>query len=300
MTDKKAIVLAGPTASGKSDIALQLALELGTSIINADSRQCYVELGVAVAKPSTEALQQVRHYFINEYSFTEQITAHDFAIYCEQKVKTTLKNHNTVIVSGGTGLYLQAWMQGLSDMPKITAHIRQKSREDYKNLGLDFLLDFLTRHEDPFIQKGETRNPARVMRAYEVQLQTKKSILDYQGQSQSPERDYSILTYMLAPSMEDLQEKIHRRTHLMIERGLIAEAIDRAPYRHHKNLNTVGYSEVYEGLQNGWSEEKIEEQIALHTRQYAKRQMTWYRNKGDYTPLKPEEAKEKILASVLE
>ncbi len=300
MSSKKAIIIAGPTASGKSTLALELALKLNTEIINADSRQCYVELGVAVAKPSSAQLRQVPHHFVNSHSFTQHVSAHDFALYCEEKVKQILHLKDTVIISGGTGLYLQAWLEGLSPIPSISDAIRQQVNKEYEDQGLQHIRTELAARQDPYLKSADTQNVARMKRAYEIQLQTGKSILDFREAPPKPNRDYEILSYALSPIKSKLDQQIKNRTHHMMQEGVVSEAMTLYPYRNHKNLKTVGYTEVYEGLENKWPEDKIEEQIYIHTRRYAKRQMTWYRNQGSYKAIEPEGAYDEILLSVLQ
>ncbi len=296
---KKVIVLAGPTASGKSNLALKLAKKLDTEIINADSRQCYTELGVAVAKPSPSELREVPHHFINSHSFTEHVSAYDFSIFCERKVREILYSRDVVIVSGGTGLYLQAWLEGLSKMPTLSAQVRDKVDKEYAECGLDFLLSELARKNDPFLEQGNIQNPARVKRAYEVLLQTSKSILDFRITAEKPKREYKIQCFALAPEKSKLDTRIAARTQKMMQNGLVKDVMKFYPYKEHKNLKTVGYTEVYDAKVNKWDEDKIQELITIHTRQYAKRQMTWYKNKGNYSLLNPVEAEDKILLSLL-
>ncbi len=292
---KQVIVVAGPTASGKSELAMRLATALSTEIINADSRQCYTELGVAVAKPSKIDRRTVPHHFVDVSSYTEHISAADFARYTESLLGELFHHHETIIVSGGTGLYLKAWIEGLSPIPDISTSIRSEVDELYASNGLDALIQILRDTNDPYIGNGEIQNPSRVRRAVEVQLMTGQSILHYQSTSRTPERDYQIRCYALSPPREVLQERIIRRTQQMMQAGLIDQNMPFYPYRHHKNLKTVGYTEVFEGYDKGWSEDHICEQIIIHTRQYAKRQSTWYRNQGSYELIAPESAYEEIL-----
>ncbi len=295
---KQAIVIAGPTASGKSCLSKNIALQLNTAIINADSRQCFTELGVAVAKPSKSDMQEVPHFFVNKYSFLEHITADDFAQFTEKKIAQLFLHHDVVVVSGGTGLYLKAWMEGLSPLPKIAYETRQEVDQLFERKGLDELLRILTEKGDPYLQSGETQNPARIKRAMEVMLETGKSILTFQQKKSTPNRDYQIHSFALSPEREVLRDRISRRTEKMFAEGMSAECMKFYPYRHHKNLKTVGYTEIFEGYDQGWSEDHVMEQVIIHTRQYAKRQMTWYRNQGNFQLLDPANALENILETI--
>lgn len=270
------VVLAGPTASGKTALAIELAQQLGTEIISADSRQCYRELSIGTAKPATEELSAVPHYFINSHSIEEEVNAAAYGQLGLQYLQKIFARRSVAIVAGGTGLYIRALLEGMDDMPDIPAAIRTAVRERYAEKGLTWLQETL-RHRDPaFYATAEIMNPQRLMRALEVLEATGQSINTFKT-STPQQRDFNIIRTGIHLPKELLHERIHQRVDLMMEAGLEDEVRGLAAFRHHNALQTVGYAEMFDYFDGKTSLPEAVELIKTHTRQYAKRQMTWFR-----------------------
>ena len=274
--DKRVIIIAGPTAVGKTSVAIQLAKHFNTEIISADSRQCYKELNIGVARPSPKELAEVPHHFIATHSIHEEVTAAAFEEYGLSKAMEIFQSHDHLIMCGGTGLYIKAFCDGLDQIPAVDPSIRNRIIEQYEKEGLTWLQDQLANKDPQFFRQGEIQNPQRSMRALEVMEATGKSILDFHGK-QHTERDFSISIIGLTLPKEQLHRNINNRVDKMIEAGLVEEVKSLLPFRHVNALQTVGYSEIFEYLDNNLTLEQAIEKIKTNTRRYAKRQMTWFR-----------------------
>jgi len=273
---KTVIVIAGPTAVGKTAVAIQLAKHFNTEIISADSRQCFKELNIGVARPSVEELQQVKHHFIASHSIHETITAAGFEQYALQKVQELFHQHDVIIMVGGTGLYIKAFCEGLDIIPEIDPAIRQKIITSYEEKGVAWLHEELKEKDPAFAAAGEMQNPQRMMRALEVVESTGQSILSFR-KGEKAQRDFNILKIGLELSKEELHHNIHTRVDQMMQAGLLDEVKQLLPYRHLNALQTVGYAELFDHLDGNLALEEAVERIKINTRQYAKRQMTWFR-----------------------
>ena len=276
MVNKKCLIVCGPTAIGKSDRALELAIQYNTSIISADSRQCYKELNIGVAKPSTEQLQQVPHYFINSHSIHHEINVKVFEQYALAAITDIFKEKNIAIMVGGTGLYLKAFAEGLDEMPEVKDNIRNEINDKYLVSGMDWLKKELESHDPLFFSTGESQNPQRALRALEVKLSTGKSILEFQTKIKVP-RDFEIEYLLMDMPREILYQRINSRVDNMLQEGLLEEVKSLYPFRHLNALQTVGYRELFEYLEEKISLEKAVDAIKKNSRHYAKRQMTWFR-----------------------
>lgn len=276
VSNKTVIIIAGPTASGKTAVAIQLALHFKTEIISADSRQCFKELNIGVARPTAEELQQAKHHFIASHSIQEEVTAATFEEYALQKTKELFQQHDVVIMVGGTGLYIKAFCEGLDAIPAIDPAIRQQVIKDYEEKGLSWLQEQLRQKDPLFYEMGEMQNPQRMMRALEVVEATGQSIFSFRRKEKA-QRDFNILKIGLDIPKEQLHQQIHTRVDQMMKAGLVAEVRSLLPYRHLNALQTVGYAELFGYLDGKTSLEKAIEQVKTNTRQYAKRQLTWFR-----------------------
>lgn len=274
--NKTCIVIAGPTAVGKTSFAIQLAQQLNTQIISADSRQCFKELNIGVAKPSPEQLQLVKHYFINSHSITDEVNAVVFEQYALQKVNEIFAQHNTAVMVGGTGLYIKAFCNGFDAVPAVDTAIREKIIADYELQGLEWLQTEVQKNDPAYFTKGEIKNPQRLMRALEVKLSSGQSILDFQTQ-QKKQRDFNIIKLGLELPKEELYKNINSRVDEMIVQGLTKEVENLYQYKNLNALQTVGYKELFDYADGVLPLEKAIEQIKLNTRHYAKRQMTWFK-----------------------
>jgi len=273
---KTVIIVLGPTASGKTAAAIQLATRYKTEIISADSRQCFRELNIGVARPSTEELKSVPHHFIATHSIQEEVTAASFEQYALTKAAELFIKHDVVVMAGGTGLYIKAFCEGLDSIPAIPANIRDIITRSYEENGLSWLQEQVKEKDPVFYEKGEIQNPQRMMRALEVVEYTGQSILSFR-KNKKTERAFAIVKVGIDLPKEELHRRIHYRVDQMMEHGLLQEVRDLKPYQHLNALQTVGYKEIFDYLDNKISLEKAIEDIKTNTRQYAKRQMTWFR-----------------------
>lgn len=283
---KTCIIIAGPTAVGKTAVAIDIARHFSTEIISADSRQCFQEMSIGVAKPSPEELQQVHHYFINSHSIQQEVNAVVFEQYALQSINTIFKHHDIAVVAGGTGLYIKAFCEGLDDMPSIPAEIRQALTAQYEQNGLAWLQQQVQEQDPLFYATGEVQNPQRLLRALEVKQVTGQSIRSYQ-QGKKATRDFNIVKLGLELPRPELNERINARVDAMVEHGLIEEVTRLLPYKHINALQTVGYSELFDHFDGKLSLQQAITDIKTNTRRYAKRQMTWFKRDASihwYTP----------------
>ena len=280
--NKKLFIVAGPTAVGKTGFAILLAKALKTEIISADSRQCFSELSIGVARPSEEELAAVPHHFIASHSVAEDLNAGYFEQYALKKPGELFQQHDSVVMVGGTGLYIKAFCEGIDPMPVVPPEVRAAIMEQYEAKGLIWLQSEL-KHKDPaFWAVAEQQNPQRLMRALEVFNATGKSITVFRS-AQKKHRDFEIIKMGLEMPMEVLTARINQRVDQMILDGLLSEASSVIHFRNKTALQTVGYKEMFDHLDGKISLEEAIQQIKLHTRQYAKRQMTWFRKDPEFT-----------------
>lgn len=270
------MILAGPTAVGKTAAAIDVALSYGTAIISADSRQCFRELSVGVARPSEEELKQVPHYFIASHSITDEVTAAAFETYALEKVRWLFETHDVVVMAGGTGLYIKAFCEGLDNIPAVPAAIREEVVQQYEERGIEWLQDQLKEKDPLFYEKGEMKNPQRMMRALEVAIATGRSVIAFRT-GQPVQREFNIIKIGLELPREELYARINARVDMMMTQGLLDEVKALLPYRHLNALQTVGYAELFGYLDQHVTLERAVELIKQNTRRYAKRQMTWFR-----------------------
>lgn len=276
MNTKTCIIVSGPTAVGKTSQAIELALKNNTQIISADSRQCFKELNIGVAKPSDEQLQKVKHYFINSHSIHQEINARIFEDYALEAVSEIFEKNDIAVMVGGTGLYIKAFIEGLDEIPEVDEFVRKEINQKYLLNGFDWLQNELKSNDPVFFAKGEMQNPQRMLRALEVKLSTGKSILDFHSQKKV-KRDFEIKVSLLELPREELYNNINFRVDQMMESGLLKEAESLYPYKHLNALQTVGYKELFDYFDGKISLEKAVEEIKKNTRHYAKRQMTWFK-----------------------
>lgn len=273
---KTVIAICGPTASGKTALAVELAKKYNTGILSADSRQCYRELNIGVAKPSASELEAVPHYFINSHSVKDPVNAASFEQYGLEIADKVFAGNDFLILAGGTGLYVKAFLEGLDDIPPVREDIVLSVREDFKKNGPGWLKQRLTEEDPVFGQEGEMENPQRMMRALEVKRATGKSILSYYNKGKSV-RNFNIKKIFLDLPRELLYKKIDLRVDTMMTAGLLTEAKLFYPYRHLNALQTVGYTELFDYMDDRITLETAVELIKRNTRHYAKRQMTWFK-----------------------
>lgn len=273
---KTCIVIVGPTAVGKTSIAVQLAQHFSTQIISADSRQCFKELNIGVAKPTPEELQLVKHYFINSHSIHDEMNTAVFEQYALRSIKEIFKKNDTAIVVGGTGLYVKTFCHGIDEVPEVNPQIKEKINADYEWEGLAWLQKEVEKNDPLYYSKGEIQNPHRLMRALEVKLSTGKSIIEYQTKNNKV-RDFDIIKIGLDMPRDILYNRINARVDIMIQSGLVAEVESLIKFKKLNALQTVGYRELFSYLEDDMSLEYAIQMIQQNTRNYAKRQLTWFK-----------------------
>lgn len=291
--NKRVIIIAGPTAVGKTAMAIQLAGHFKTEIISADSRQCFKELNIGVARPSPEELSTIKHHFIASHAIKDEVTAVTFEEYALEKVESLFQNNDIVVMVGGTGLYLKAFCEGLDMIPEIDANIRQSIIDSYDKNGIAWLHEQLKEKDSAYFQYGEMKNPQRMMRALEVMESTGNSIMFYQ-RGKKAARDFDIIKVGLELPREELVNRINRRVDMMMEEGLLNEVKALYPDRNLNALQTVGYTELFDHLNKKISLSAAIEKIKTSTRQYAKRQMTWFKKDKEITWFHPQQFNEVI------
>lgn len=284
---KTCIIISGPTAVGKTSVAVELASHLDTEIISADSRQCYKELNIGVAKPEEVDLQKVKHHFISSHSIHESITAVEFEKYALNAIETIFENNDVAVLVGGTGLYIKAFCSGFDPIPPVAAEIRNSIIQQYELLGMDWLTESLIQKDTDFAKTGEMKNPQRMMRALEVIESTGKSILSFQSQ-QKKIRNFNIVKFGLELPRQELYDRINLRVDLMMESGLLKEVESLLPHHKLNALQTVGYTELFDFVNGHKTLDEAVNLIKQNSRHYAKRQMTWFKKDESISWIEPD------------
>jgi len=285
---KTLIIIGGPTASGKTQLAIELATRFNTVIVSADSRQFYRELSIGTAKPSPEELAAVQHYFINSHSITEQLNAGKYGIEAGNLITSLFNNHDIIIMAGGSGLFIDAVINGIDDLPEASPEVRNYLQTLFDTSGITALQNLLQEKDPEGYKKIDKKNPRRLIRAIEVCISAGKPYSELIG-TVTNNRDWKIIMAGINLPRQVLYERINNRTDLMIEQGLKDEAASVMPFRNLHALKTVGYREMFEHLDGKITLAEAAELIARNTRNYAKRQMTWFRKYQDMLWIKPDE-----------
>lgn len=280
----RVFIVQGPTASGKTSLAIDLAKELNTEIISADSRQFYREMSIGTAKPTDDELRQVTHHFIHSHSIQEEVSASQFAAQAKPILDQLLKEKGSAVIVGGSGMFIDALTFGLDDIPHDPM-VQEKWNKLFENEGLDFLQQQLREKDAVYFGQVDIHNPVRLIRALEVIELTGKPYSSLrQG---NVKHAYHIQRYCIDWKRDDLYARIDQRVDMMIAEGLFEEAKSLFAHRHIKALNTVGYSEFFSYWENIYTYEQALSKIKQHTRNYAKRQLTWMKRYSDLISLNP-------------
>jgi tRNA dimethylallyltransferase len=281
------IVIAGPTAVGKTAVATGVAAALDTEIISSDSRQCYREMNIGVARPSQSELEMVPHHFIASHSIHDEVNAVVFADYALDKAMKIFKEKDQVVVTGGTGLYIKALTEGIDEIPAVLPAVRNAVMKAYEEGGLEWLQERISQLDPVFYAEGEIQNPQRLMRALEVFESTGRSITSFRKGIKA-ERPFEIIKIALDLPREILYERINARVDQMFENGLLEEARSLFSLRHLNALQTVGYRELFSFFEEEISLEQAKDLIKKNTRHYAKRQLTWFKKDPEFKWLQPD------------
>lgn len=273
---KKPVLIAvvGPTASGKTSRAIELALQYQTEIVSFDSRQCYQEMKIGVARPSESELQSVTHHFISTHSIHQPISAGQFPAIAWPVIQSILEKKEFVIAVGGSGLFLKVLLDGIDPLPS-DPNVRAEWEQNWKDRGIEYLQNALQSADPAYFSQVDIANPHRLLRALEVITLTGKKFSKLRTQNKQT-LPFEVRYEYLSPDKEILHQRIDERVECMMDMGLLEEAEKLTPYRHLQPLNTVGYKELFEFKDGLHTLIEAIDLIKMHTRQYAKRQITWF------------------------
>jgi tRNA dimethylallyltransferase len=278
---KTLIIIAGPTAVGKTDLCVALAKVLNTEIISADSRQFYHELNIGTANPTKAEMGGIPHHFINSHSISEYFSVGDFERDCLKKLDTIFEKNNIAILTGGSGMFIKAITDGLDDMPDADLDLREKLMQRLASEGLEPLLKQLEFLDPDYYKTVDHKNSQRIVRALEVCIGSGMPFSSFHGIKKA-ERPFKIIKICLNRDRDMLYKRIDRRMDQMLANGLVDEARFLMNFRYHNALQTVGYKEVYEYLNGSYSYDEMVRLLKRNSRRYAKRQITWFKNQDDF------------------
>ena len=291
------VILLGPTAVGKTSLAIALAKKFNTVIFSADSRQLYKEIPIGTAQPTPEEIQEVAHFFVASNSITEHIDAGRYGKEARELLISEFKKHALIIMAGGSGLYMDAVINGFDELPDANPTIRAELNLEFQEKGISVLQDELKKLDPIYFAQVDQHNPARLMRAIEICRLSEKKYSELRiGKAES--NAFEVLKIGLDLPREELYARINNRVEVMFENGLEEEARLVFPYRKMNALQTVGYKELFDYFDGHLTKEKAIELIKQHSRNYAKRQLTWWRRDTAITWFNPTQLKEiEILIS---
>lgn len=292
------IVLIGPTGVGKTELSLRLAEHFHTSIVSADSRQLYADLKIGTAAPTSEQLNRVPHYLVGTLKLTDYYSAARY----EEEALTTLDNlfrqHDTVILTGGSMMYIDAICKGIDDIPTVDTETRELMLQRYETEGLEKLCAELKLLDPEYYRIVDLKNPKRVIHALEICYMTGKTYTSFRTQ-QKKQRPFRIIKVGLTRDRAELYDRINRRVDIMIEEGLLEEARSVYPYRTLNSLNTVGYKEMFNYLDGTWELPFAIEKIKQNSRIYSRKQMTWFKRDEEIQWFHPEQETEILDLSLI-
>lgn len=296
---KRLVVIVGPTAVGKTSLAIQLAQQLKTEIISADSRQIYKELEIGTAKPTQEELSAVKHHFINIKSIAEDYDAGQFGRDALALIHELFKKFDNLIFCGGSGLYVKAVVEGFDDMPEIVEGIREKIIEEYEEKGLKWLQQQVEASDPDYYSIVDQKNPQRLMRALELNYSTGQTLDKLQRKNRLT-HSFNIVKIGLELDREELYHRIDTRMEVMIEAGLFEEAKRFYMQRELNALQTVGYQEIFGFMDGLYDKDEAIRLLKRNSRRYAKRQMTWFKKDKEIRWFKPDQLSDIFKAIKIE
>jgi len=271
---KKLIVIYGPTAVGKTSLAIKLALQHQTEIISADSRQFYQEMKIGTAVPETQELEAVKHHFIQHKSIHDNYNVGLFEKDAIAKINQLFKTYDTLVMLGGSGLYIDAVCQGLDTFPDVDESLREELRESYQNKGLSWLQENVKRLDPEFYATVDLKNHQRLLRCLEVSVQSGQAFSSFKNVKKK-DRPFDVEYYSIKMDRETLYDRINKRVDAMMAKGLLDEVKRLVDFQDLNALKTVGYTELFQYLNNKITLEEAIEGIKQNSRRYAKRQITW-------------------------
>jgi tRNA dimethylallyltransferase len=274
MSTKTLNVVIGPTAVGKTAFSIELAKKLNTQIVSADSRQFYKEMRIGTAVPSDQEFQEVKHHFIHHKSIHDNYNVGQFEKEGIEKITSLFKTNDQLILTGGSGLYIDAICKGLNFFPDISSSTRTKIREDYDRLGIKWLKEQVEKMDPVYYQQVDKENAQRLLRCLEVCVQTNQTYSSFKS-PETKKRDFNIKYLVLTMDRERLYQRINKRVDIMMKNGLLEEVKSLNEFRNLNALQTVGYKEIFDFIDQNHSLERAVELIKQNSRRYAKRQLTW-------------------------
>lgn len=288
MSSPTLIVLVGPTGVGKTELSLQLAEKYHTSIVSADSRQLYADLKIGTAAPTAEEMKRVPHYLVGTLKLTDYYSAARYEEEAMSILEKLFQTNDTVILTGGSMMYVDAICKGIDDIPTIDAETREIMMQRYEAEGLDKLCAELKLLDPDYYRIVDLKNPKRVIHALEICYMTGKTYTSFRTQKKK-ERPFRIVKIGLTRDRAELYDRINRRVDKMMEQGLLEEARKVYPYRTLNSLNTVGYKELFNYLDGTWELPFAIEKIKQNSRIYSRKQMTWFKRDEEIKWFHPEE-----------
>lgn len=291
---KQLIVISGPTGSGKTDLAIKVAQHFSTEIVSADSRQVYSGLEIGTAQPDKNQLSLVKHHMIGFLNVTENYNAGLFETNALKVIEEIFSKNDIAILCGGTGLYIDAVLTGMDNLPNADPEIRLKLEQQYLEKGIIFLQEEIKSKDADYASSADLNNPQRLMRALEVCFATGLPYSSFLTGNKS-KRSFNYSYFALSPDRTVLYNQINQRTEKMFATGLLEEAEKMLPFRNTNALQTVGYKEIFKYFDGVFSLDDAIEKVKQHTRNYAKRQLTWLRRNDAVTFVNPDNAYESII-----
>jgi tRNA dimethylallyltransferase len=290
---KTLIAITGPTAVGKTAVAIKLAQYFKTEIISADSRQIFKELKIGTAKPSPDEQAMVRHHFIDSHSITENVDAAQYGRDAQLLISELFETYDTLVLCGGSGLYIKAVCEGFDDIPEVPENFREELMDQYVRHGLEWLQNKMRELDPDHFRTIDQKNPHRLIRALEVRLATGASIASFRSNDRIS-HPFDIVKIGLQMPREDLYHRIDVRMDEMIEHGLFEEASSLYSQRDRQALQTVGYQEIFAFIEGAYDKAEAIRLLKRNSRRYAKRQLTWFKRDSDIHWFSPNEIEEMI------
>ena len=291
MNKPSLIVLIGPTGVGKTELSLSIAEKYHTSIVSADSRQLYADLKIGTAAPTPDQLERVTHYFVGTLKLTDYYSAAQYEAEVMKKLEELFQEHSTVLLTGGSMMYVDAVCKGIDDIPTVDKETRELMMKRYEEEGLEKLCAELKLLDPEYYAIVDLKNPKRVVHALEICYMTGKTYTSFRTQSKK-ERPFQIIKVGLRRDREELYERINRRVDIMIEEGLVDEVRSVYEYKDLNSLNTVGYKEIFKYLDGEWDLPFAIEKIKQNSRIYSRKQMTWFKRDEEIAWFHPDQHEE--------
>lgn len=293
---KHLVVITGPTAVGKTTLTLRLANHYHTPIVNADSRQMFRQIPVGTAAPTADEQVRAKHYFVGVLNLEQYYSASNYETDALNVISGIHQANDIAIISGGSMMYIDAVCNGIDDIPTVNEQVREEVKRCYAERGLPPLLEYLKQADPKHYEEVDRHNPRRVMHAVEICVQTGKPYSSFRT-GERKQRPFGIIKIGVNRPREELYQRINQRVDLMMEQGMMEEAKRCYPMRHLNALNTVGYKELFQYMDGGWTLETAVEHIKSNTRRYARKQLTWFKRDPEMHWFHPDDH-EAIIAHI--